>query len=566
MLQPVTLRTLAIAACGWLLACDASALTLGRARGAVLIGKPLELAIPVTLDAGEEMPCPGGDLFYGDTRVNRGLAFRWEPADGGQGVLHVSSSVPVDEPMLTLYLRAGCATPVAQRYVMLSEMPPEVEPAVVTVQAPAAAAPASPKPSAKRAPTRPRKATTQRRPRLKLEPLDLEVDRDPSLRLTSQLATPPATDPGLRQSAAMLWQVLQKGPDDALRDTVRLQAAERELRSLREVTQRNTAAVADLRKQVEDARGSRGTAALLVAVLTALLLVLSVWLAWRWRRETRVARVGRWVEANSELAQPPLPIVDAAAVRRMPSAPAPVMPMPPTAVVPPIARPPASRSGPVRKLSLEELVEIHEKAGFFVSIGERGQALALLETHVHDRVETSPLAWLDLLALYHRFGQRADYERVRGEFQQRFAAPMADFNHFGQPGASLEDHSHVLGPIVALWPSRRVLDAIGEAVFRQPGGPDAVPPLSLEAYRDLVLLYYIARDVMPPEEGVEKHAPAAVALDPRLVPPSSPRLGVDIDLDLDDDTVPPFHASAVLDFDVSEFEPSASLQPERKEG
>src|SRR4051812_43707014 len=108
MFQPVTFRALVVAACGWLLACDAAALSLGRARGAVLVGRPLELTIPATLDAADEEPCASGDLFYGESRLSRAPVVKWERSAGGQGVLRVTSEIPVDEPMVTLYLRVGC--------------------------------------------------------------------------------------------------------------------------------------------------------------------------------------------------------------------------------------------------------------------------------------------------------------------------------------------------------------------------------------------------------------------------------------------------------------------------
>ncbi|MDB5956218.1 MAG: hypothetical protein JWP60_2826, partial [Ramlibacter sp.] len=149
MLHTVTARNLAIAACGWLLAWDASALSLGRTHGAPLIGRPLELSIPVTLDAPDaEGPCASAELFYGESRVTRTPSVRWEPGPAGQGVLHVSSSEPVDEPMVTLYLRVGCGQSTTRRFVLLSEPPPANEasaplPRTVPVQPPVVAAPAA---------------------------------------------------------------------------------------------------------------------------------------------------------------------------------------------------------------------------------------------------------------------------------------------------------------------------------------------------------------------------------------------------------------------------------------
>lgn len=651
MLHPVTFRTLAIAACGWLLAFDAAALSLGRARGAVLVGRPLQLAIPVTLDSGSDDPCASGDLFYGESKVNRAPSVRWEPGSGGQGVLRIISEIPVDEPMVTLYLRVGCgAQNTTRRYVMLSELPPNDEPVqssrapvqlptVPAAPGPQAAAPAARAPAAPRA-TSPRRDTAvatapaQRAPqdraaaapapqgravpaspaprarreaaqapaqaRLTLEPLDLSVERDPTLRLSSELGTQVAADPQQRAAAAALWQVLQRGPDASVQEALRLQAAETELKSLHELSRQNAAALAQLRSQVDDAQGRRSTASFFVIALSLLLLALLGWLAWRWHRAAEMARVGRWFEANGESRQGPpggaqaasadsafvpIPVAtQAKSAGRMPAAAAVVATSPaqPAAVPSPAAKAakaPApgwspsedyqvSRGGSVRMVGVQEVIDVHDKADFFLSIGEPDQAIAVLEAHVHDQVETSALAWMDLLELYHSLGRRSDFERLRGEFRQRFAAQVPDFEHFDQPTASLENYSRALSRIVALWPSHRVLDVIEESIFRKPGLPGA-EPFSLEAYRELVLLYHVAREVAPepvdpsqpgvltsfPETSLQGlnmlDVPEPARADPErlMIPPSSPRLGLDIDLG--EETQDPRAQLPPLDFDVS---------------
>ena len=209
-----------------------------------------------------------------------------------------------------------------------------------------------------------------------------------------------------------------------------------------------------------------------------------------------------------------------------------------------------------------------------VGVQETEQAIAALEAHVHDQVETGALAWMDLLDLYHSLGRRADFERLRTEFRQRFTAQVPDFEHFGQPSASLENYSRALSRIVALWPSRRVLDAIEEAIFRKPG-PPGTEPFTLEAYRELVLLYHIARELLPDETVAATPAPGAAAgfrdtaMQPLhtldrpeeaplseherlMIPPPSARLGVDIDLD---DSEPAPGEEPTLDFDISTFDP-----------
>lgn len=665
MLHPVTFRTLALAACGWLLACDAAALSLGRARGAVLVGRPLQLAIPVTLDSGSDDPCASGDLFYGESKVSRAPTVRWEPGSGGQGVLRITSEIPVDEPMVTLYLRVGCgAQNTTRRYVMLSELPPNDEPVqssrppvqlptvpaapgtqaaapapgarppatpratsprrdsgVATAPAPAApqeraAAAPAPQPRALRPSPAPRArreaAPAPAQARLRLEPLDLSVERDPTLRLSSELSAQVAADPQQRNAAAALWQVLQRGPEASVQEALRLQAVETELKSLHELSRQNAAALTQLRSQVDDARGRRSTASFFVIALSLVLLALLGWLAWRWHRAAQVARVGRWFEANGESRQAPVagttaaptesafvPLPASASSRPATAKPAAAVAarsaaQPAPAPATPAARPATaataaasgwspgddyqvSRGGSVRMVGVQEVIDVHDKADFFLSIGEPDQAIAVLEAHVHDQVETSALAWMDLLELYHSLGRRSDFERLRGEFRQRFAAQVPDFEHFDQPTASLENYSRALSRIVALWPSPRVLDVIEESIFRKPGLPGA-EPFSLEAYRELVLLYHVARELAP--EPVDPSQPGVLTSFPEtslqglnmldtpepvrtdterlMIPPSSPRLGLDIDLG--EDTQDPRPELPPLDFDVSasdELEPKS---------
>jgi hypothetical protein len=160
----------------------------------------------------------------------------------------------------------------------------------------------------------------------------------------------------------------------------------------------------------------------------------------------------------------------------------------------------ASQGGTVRTVGVQELIDVHDKADFFFALGQHDQAISILESHVHDQVETSALAWMDLLEQYHKLDRRADYDRLRSEFRQRFAVQVPDFEHFDQPTSSLENYGRALSRIVALWPSKRVLAVIEESIFRKPGLPGA-EPFSLEAYRELVLLYHIAKDVAPDDDS-----------------------------------------------------------------
>jgi hypothetical protein len=279
-------------------------------------------------------------------------------------------------------------------------------------------------------------------------------------------------------------------------------------------------------------------------------------------------------------------------------------------VEPPAAEFQPSQGGTVRMVGVQELIDVADKADFFLSIGQPEQAIATLESHVHDQVETSALAWMDLLELYHRCDLRAEFERLRAEFIQRFTAEVPDFEHFNQPTSSLENYGRALSRIVALWPSRRVLNVIEESIFRKPGLPGA-EAFSLEAYRELVLLYNIALDVAPPDDSLGMNldyrptdfpstslqplssldaerpmsrpdmlAPEGTAVmatpllqadtdapddkERLMIPPSSHRVGLDIDLGEPEPDPSAPRELPPLDFDTSMFDGPLTEDPTRK--
>lgn len=645
MLHPVTFRVLALAACGFALAGQAAALTLGRASGSVLVGRPLEVTVAAELDApATEAPCAQAEAQYGDPGTAKRTSLRWEPRAGGrEGVLRITVAEPVDEPVVALNVQLGCGRTVSRRFVLLADIPAGSEPsAPVAVPArPAPAATPVPGPAAPAAPERPRTnvaaapaaagpaatpnaatppaaapAARPARPaaaapapaptpapaparnpraareperapdpgRLRLDLLEPGAERDPQLKLSTDLSAV-GNDPQARVAAAALWEVLRKGPEEAAQDATRVRNLERELSSLRTVTQQNAAAAASMREQVERVQGQRGQLAWAAGALVLALAAFAAWAVWRWRQSARMAGGVRWFPdsgAGPAMApaepEEPMPPIISETPKPTPAPARPAATPKPRTVAPGMATTiartksqpsvwapveggdfQASQGGTLRMVGVQELIDVHDKADFFFSIGQPDQAAAVLEAHVHDQVETSALPWLDLLELYHKQGLRSEYERLRAEFLQRFPAQVPDFDHFDQPTQSLEDYSRALSRIVALWPTRRVLDVIEEAIFRRPGvaGADA---FTLEAYRELVLLYHIAMEVAPtPEQGYvegaqrgpefsasslqplatldrpqlhppETRAPA-VAIDERLIPPSSRRIGVDIDLD-----------------------------------
>jgi hypothetical protein len=118
---------------------------------------------------------------------------------------------------------------------------------------------------------------------------------------------------------------------------------------------------------------------------------------------------------------------------------------------------------------------------------------------------------------------------------------------------------------------------IDESIFRKPGLPGA-EPFSLEAYRELVLLYHVARDLASPQpegdddatrparsdtmlqplNGLDAADATQADRDRLMIPPASPHLGVDIDLD------EPASGRAPLDFDFSAYDDVEAGRGERR--
>ena len=130
----------------WLLLCagvlEAQALGLGRLQGTALIGRPLEVSVQIQTDPGEDSAalCLDVEVFHADARQDQRLVrLTLDALPAGQiATARIVSLTPVDEPVVTVLLRAGCAQKTTRRYVLLADPPVEVLAPVVPLVAPAA--------------------------------------------------------------------------------------------------------------------------------------------------------------------------------------------------------------------------------------------------------------------------------------------------------------------------------------------------------------------------------------------------------------------------------------------
>lgn len=570
MTPPFTLHRVALGLMTALLVADAAALSLDRPKGTAWLGKPLELSVRVALDAGEDPSslCASADVFYGETRVNSArVQVSSAPApEGGAAMLRIQSSQPVDEPVLTLYVKAGCGQGLSRRYVLLTELPVDPEPVAAPVvpsvvrrtppaivAVPAASAPATAarvgEGRGAAAPAVAKRAHTARkaeraassppsvvrvRPRLRLDPpAELVAEREPALRASRELLSAPDESGGQRRAEALaLWRAINTAPEDILKTEQQLLSLKAEVESLRRRDQTATQTITQLRGQLDEAVVSRYHNPVLYGLAAGLLVALAA-AVYFWRRGIEVGRRPWWGAGSSaeqtqngglDSRAAGLPSgVSAAELAELSQ----LTPSSKSASQIPAAakahgdakadsedrtgfdRLGFEPSGAGRAVKVDELFDVQQQADFFLSIGQYDQAVATLRDHILEHPETSALAYLDLLEIFHLQGREREFDLVREEFNKAFNADVPPFEAFGHASRGLEQYEAALSRIVSLWPTPRVLDVIEESILRKPGGADSA--FDLEAYRELLLLYAMAKDLVehPPAQATNPPAPAA---------------------------------------------------------
>jgi hypothetical protein len=575
----------------------AHAVELAASRTLAVLGRPLDARINIKLDQVEEDPCLQAQVFFAETRTN--ALTQWTPASGNpaQGVLRVTTSAAVDEPIVTVYVTVGCSARVSRKFVFFAEMDVPAVPAAVrhtqTPDAPgmpqksadppaptqpksAGRKPAPPSPQASRDPVQEAPAikaaggARTAKPRLKLEPLDVQAT--PGLRHTMQLSVPAVpADEATRAVASALWKAISASPEEVLRDAQRLHALENQLTQMqsRLVAQQQTID----RFQQDMDQQKNYVMALLVMACLAVLSVGAMW--WRRRQAGNVAvpwwkehkpaawfkdalplgRLGRGAAAargekeddalddheprvmsrvvpgvktaGEGISQTEAVSVDPAVgmvaahartkvgesdmeldfsqTGRVPVSTPRVTPEEAPGGVPQKEPTPVASALPAgdhflgmdlsgKHYDVQELFDVQEQSEFFVTVGQFDQAIEVLRNHIEANPEASPLAYLDLFALFHQLGRRDDYDTLAGKFVGHFNAKIPGFDQYAsETRRDLEHYTAAITRIQLLWPSEKTLNVIAESIFRKPDTSDSA--FSLEAYRDLLLLYGILKEL-----------------------------------------------------------------------
>lgn len=578
------------------------ALGFGRPTSQAILGESLTLTVPLRLEAGEEVKdeCVSAEVLFGDERVAASAVNVSLLSSGAERRLRVTTSALVNEPIVTINLKAGCGASITRKFVVLADPPELSSPTVATAprvplspeppprmpaprnDAPGAAsanagagavppvrtapAPRVPRAAPERqlpraedlaASGQPSRSSRQRQaavapaeqPRLLLDPASIDALVVPDLRISTMMpgAAAAETDSpevlARRQAAAALWRAMNASPDQVARDQQRVQELEQRLAQLNQESDRARESVAAMQERVRAMESSRaGNVWMYVLAAVALAAVAAaVYLYLQLRRQS-ANRDAWWQSQVDELqadasadapdADPgqrtaadfvhrtgPVPMpepdshADNAPTAESPQPAEPVSPVPVPAApgvqaepeAPPM-RPAAAGAqaapAPVaqdvhRAVSVEELIDLEQQADFFVVLGQDDAAIDLLESHIEMNPAASPLPFLKLLEIYQRLGKRGDYERVQAAFNARFNAYAPAWEADLQQGHTLEDYPGVVDRLQTLWAAPvRAMEVLEKSLTR----PDQdVETFDLPAYRELLFLYAVARDLAEKE-------------------------------------------------------------------
>lgn len=283
----------------------AAALGLGHPSTRAVLGEPLRLSVQVRLEPGEQVTdeCLSAEVYFGDEKVGRtavsaavlpAVAAVPNAAQASTRTLLVRTTALVNEPVVTVYLSAGCQARITRKFVALADPPSDRITSAQAVassdvalldneggaQGGAASAQAAPRSamaaatprstrlagaartksadvrssrsaSGESGPSLARSGRKQAHPkapvalatavsRLQVDPVEADALVSPELRASvamspEQAASAQADGPEVqarRDAAAALWRALNATPEQQLREQQRLQALEKQLGQL----------------------------------------------------------------------------------------------------------------------------------------------------------------------------------------------------------------------------------------------------------------------------------------------------------------------------------------------
>ncbi len=154
-----------------------------------------------------------------------------------------------------------------------------------------------------------------------------------------------------------------------------------------------------------------------------------------------------------------------------------------------------------KQVYVDELMDAGHLAEYFIDTGDEDRAMALLEKSLDDSTSDSfALPYLLLFDLYRKHGRKQDFETLYGRFERRFNVAVPPWGaspevlHQSQ-GRELMDYDRAMKLITMTWGEPQIVTVLERMLLDDPHQHRM--GFELAAYRDLLMLFAVARDLFP---------------------------------------------------------------------
>lgn len=493
-------------------ASSAIALGLGELSVRSHLGQALHVSVKIlganaTTAAGCFSLAPGEGAAVPPPRAQLSLE-----QGNDQALLHIRTPYAINDPIAQFSLISDCESRLRRDYVVLLD-PPERGIPVLSQEVPAAAAQAvraepaspalrsarkqqpkqasSPRPSALGTQTLPaRKPATQdvQEPRLVLSGRHGANSASLALRLDTNL-------PDMNRP-----HVDTLTPDELSDENTALTRKLAHLEAQLVALQKRNAEIETKRTSVSTAntpsRANLPAQWPLYLLITGLLVAAGILVVWLRQRGTRATAV-----PLSSMAAAPLPDLDEMTADSWTDSTPEHRRAEPRAHQRSAARPESERVLEFEPSTPEQTTEVNDdildQAEVYMAHGHGDLAIHLLQEHLRDAPDESPVPWLLLLDLLHREGDTEGYTVASTECRRYFNVNLSGHPVSQESEASqgLENYPHLLEQMVVVWGTPAVEDFFNDLILDRRGGTRV--GFDPGAYRDILLLRAISRSNHP---------------------------------------------------------------------
>ena len=207
---------------------------------------------------------------------------------------------------------------------------------------------------------------------------------------------------------------------------------------------------------------------------------------------------------------------------------------------------PTPVTDPGAPVTVEELLDMQQQVEFFLVLGQADAAIELLRARV-DTGSSSALPYLKLMEIYQSQGDVSSFADLGKRFSERFNAVPPAWGGDMNEGKMLEAYGEVLTSVQKIWGDAAVSMALLQNLLTFGPEGDELQGFDLPAYRDLLLLYSLARDLsehdvsgeeidlfLPLDGGARNAATGMMATMSWSRNTAPAQLDVDVDISLDE--------------------------------